>query len=137
MDEPEPQSKTVSTIPSSKAVPQTNSVSVTPSSGVMKALVVASGFAFGGVAVLSSLSATVMHGLRFRATDVLGQKRILKRFLDKDRRTLIEETFLLFSGTFPRRYLFLGRFRYVIRHHSGVSVHLRHRPQSKSWIRPG
>nr|GEU52957.1 RNA-directed DNA polymerase, eukaryota [Tanacetum cinerariifolium] len=100
MDESEPQSKTVSTIPSSEVVPQTNSVSTTPSSGVMKALVVASGFSFGGVAVLSSSSATVMH----EAGDILGKKRILKRFLDKDRRTLIEETFLLFLGTLPRHF---------------------------------
>nr|GEV02797.1 retrotransposable element Tf2 [Tanacetum cinerariifolium] len=100
MDEPEPQSKTVSTIPSSEVVPQTNSVSTTPSSGVMKALVVASGFSFGGVAVLSS-SRVKIH----EAGDFLGKKRILKRFLDKNQRTLIEETFLLFSGTLPWRFL--------------------------------
>ncbi|GJW48905.1 hypothetical protein Tco_0080551 [Tanacetum coccineum] len=54
MDSTEPQSTNVSTTPSPEVV---HPVSTTPPSGVMKSLVLACGFALGGVGVLASSSA--------------------------------------------------------------------------------
>ncbi|GJX18486.1 hypothetical protein Tco_0221163 [Tanacetum coccineum] len=72
MDSTEPQSTNVSTTPSPEVVHPVSTtpslevvhpdpVSTTPPSGVMKSLVLACGFALGGVGILASSSADVMQ----------------------------------------------------------------------------